>query len=99
MGPICSWRHWRCRSAAPDNTQYRVEAIVHLAAFAYVGESIEHPARYFENNVRKGLVLLETAIETGIRRFVFSSSCATYGVPSEALITEEYVTEPDQSLR
>jgi UDP-arabinose 4-epimerase len=74
--------------------RYKVEAIVHLAAFAYVGESIEHPARYFENNVAKGLVLLETAIETGIRRFVFSSSCATYGVPREALITEDMSQNP-----
>ena len=74
--------------------RYRVEAIVHLAAFAYVGESIEQPARYFENNVGKGLVLLETAIETGVRRFVFSSSCATYGVPSDALITEDMAQNP-----
>jgi UDP-glucose-4-epimerase GalE len=74
--------------------QYRIEAIVHLAAFAYVGESIEHPARYFENNVAKGLVLLETAIETGIQRFVFSSSCATYGVPTETLITEDMSQNP-----
>lgn len=73
---------------------YGVEAIVHLADFAYVGESVEHPARYFDNNVRKGLILLEAAIETGIRRFIFSSSCATYGVPDGALITEETPQRP-----
>jgi len=73
---------------------YDVEAIVHLAAFAYVGESIQHPARYFENNVRKGLILLEAAIEAGIQRFVFSSSCATYGAPGAALINEEMRQSP-----
>lgn len=74
--------------------RYRIDAIVHLAAFAYVGESIEHPARYFENNVCKGLILLQAAIEAGIRRFVFSSSCATYGVPSGTLITEDMPQRP-----
>lgn len=69
--------------------QYDVKAIVHLAAYAYVGESIAHPARYFENNVTKGLVLLDAAVECGVRHFVFSSSCATYGVPAEPLIQED----------
>lgn len=74
--------------------RYRIQAIVHLAAFAYVGESIEHPARYFENNVRKGLVLLQAAIEAGVRWFVFSSSCATYGVPDGPLVTEDTPQRP-----
>lgn len=74
--------------------RYRVEAIVHLAAFAYVGESIEHPARYFENNVRKGLTLLDAAVEAGIRHFVFSSSCATYGIPNGSLISEDMPQRP-----
>jgi UDP-arabinose 4-epimerase len=74
--------------------RYGIDAIVHLAAFAYVGESIEYPARYFENNVRKGLVLLEAAIEAGIQRFVFSSSCATYGIPGGALINEDMPQSP-----
>lgn len=68
---------------------YSIEAVVHLAALAYVGESIEHPARYFENNVAKGLVLLAAAVESGVRHFVFSSSCATYGVPTGTLIRED----------
>jgi len=74
--------------------RYNVEAVVHLAAFAYVGESIEHPIRYFENNVRKGLVLLEATVQEGIRHFVFSSSCATYGVPGGPLITEDMPQRP-----
>ena len=66
---------------------------MHLAAFAYVGESIEQPAQYFKNNVVRDW-LLEAAIETDVRRFVFSSSCATYGVPSEPLITEKMAQCP-----
>jgi UDP-arabinose 4-epimerase len=74
--------------------RYDVEAVVHLAAFAYVGESIEGPARYFQNNVSKGLVMLEALLEAGVRHLVFSSSCATYGVPDETPITENTAQLP-----
>ncbi len=73
---------------------YKIGAIVHLAAFAYVGESVEHPAKYFENNVSKCLILLEAAISAGVRKFVFSSSCATYGVPGTTPISEDTPQSP-----
>src|ERR1035438_2965624 len=59
----------------------RVDAVMHFAAHAYVGESVEHPRKYFQNNVQGALRLLDLALDAGIRHFVFSSSCAVYGVP------------------
>jgi UDP-glucose-4-epimerase GalE len=72
----------------------RVEAIVHFAAHAYVGESVTNPRKYFRNNVEAALTLLNTAIDAGVRRFVFSSTCAVYGTPAKVPITEEAVRQP-----
>ena len=72
----------------------RVDAVLHFAAYAYVGESVENPRKYFRNNVLGALNLLNTAVESGIRRFVFSSSCAVYGVPQRSPITEQTPREP-----
>jgi len=74
--------------------RYGVRAIVHFAAFAYVGESMVQPERYFENNVSKSLSLLNVALETGVRHVVFSSSCATYGTPERVPITEDTPQHP-----
>jgi len=65
------------------------EAIIHFAAYAYVGESMQKPLDYFENNVSGSLNLICAAKEEGVSKFIFSSSCATYGVPSSLPITEE----------
>lgn len=72
----------------------RVDAVLHFAAHAYVGESVENPRKYFRNNVLGALSLLNSALDAGIRRFVFSSSCAVYGVPEQIPITEETPREP-----
>jgi UDP-glucose-4-epimerase GalE len=72
----------------------RADAVMHFAAHAYVGESVENPRKYFHNNVESALCLLNTALEAGIRRFVFSSTCAVYGVPGKIPITEETPREP-----
>lgn len=72
----------------------RVNAVMHFAAHAYVGESVENPRKYFKNNVIAGLSLLNSALDAGIRRFVFSSSCAVYGVPSQIPITEQTPRKP-----
>jgi len=61
----------------------RVDAVMHFAAHAYVGESVENPRKYFRNNVQNALTLLNSALDAGIRRFVFSSSCAVYGIPAQ----------------
>jgi UDP-glucose-4-epimerase GalE len=72
----------------------RADAVMHFAAHAYVGESVTHPRKYFRNNVLGALRLLDAALDAGIRRFVFSSSCAVYGVPEQIPITERAAREP-----
>src|SRR5262249_24494097 len=74
--------------------EHQLESCIHFAAFAYVGESVAEPERYFENNVEQGIALLETLSKAGVRRFVFSSSCATYGEPQEIPIPEEHPQQP-----
>ncbi len=74
--------------------EYRIEAVLHFAGFAYVGESMHSPERYFRNNVIKTVNLLEILREEGIGNFVFSSSCATYGYPRQIPIAEDHPQEP-----
>jgi len=70
------------------------QAIMHFAANALVGESMENPYKYFHNNVYGGLNLLRAAVEAGVKSFVFSSTCATYGVPDRVPIDEETPQNP-----
>ncbi len=72
----------------------RIEAIVHMAAFALVAESVAQPQMYVTNNVTAARVLLEAAGQAGIRRFVLSSSCAVYGHPAKIPITEDTPQQP-----
>jgi UDP-glucose 4-epimerase len=72
----------------------RVDAVMHFAARAYVGESVERPREYFRNNVAAALNLLNSVLDAGIRRFVFSSSCAVYGIPEQIPIAERTPREP-----
>jgi UDP-glucose 4-epimerase len=67
---------------------HQIEACVHFAALAYVGESVTEPAKYFENNVQEGIALMGALLKAGIRRVVFSSTCATYGEPEQMPISE-----------
>src|SRR5947209_13562109 len=71
-----------------------IDACVHFAAFAYVGESVEHPARYYENNVEQGIDLLGALTEAGVRQFIFSSTCATYGEPQYMPLDEKHPQYP-----
>jgi UDP-glucose 4-epimerase len=72
----------------------RIEAIIHLAAFALVAESVAQPRKYVANNVTAARVLLEAAARAKVRRFVFSSSCAVYGHPPKVPITEDTPQQP-----
>src|SRR6266478_2746432 len=72
----------------------RPEAILHFAASALVGESMAQPGKYFHNNVVNGLSLLEAARAAGVRKFVFSSTCATYGPPDRVPMTEDLPQRP-----
>ena len=64
------------------------EAVMHFAAFAQVGESMTDPSKYFRNNVANGINLLDAAVEAGVKKFVFSSTAATYGMPDSVPVTE-----------
>jgi UDP-arabinose 4-epimerase len=74
--------------------EHRIEAVIHFAAYAYVGESMAQPDRYFRNNVVGTLNLLDAIREGGVRQLVFSSSCATYGEPATVPITEDLFQAP-----
>lgn len=66
----------------------RVDSVMHFAAYAAVGESVQNPRKYFGNNVETGLTLLNACLDCGVRHFIFSSTCAVYGVPSKVPISE-----------
>ena len=72
----------------------RVDAVMHFAAFAYVGESVANPRKYFKNNVTDGLTLLNAVVDCKIPKFIFSSTCAVYGIPATVPITEETQRSP-----
>jgi UDP-glucose 4-epimerase len=74
--------------------KYQIEAVMHFSAFAYVGESVKKPLKYYRNNVANTLNLLEVMREFGIKYFIFSSTCATYGIPLEIPITENHPQAP-----
>ncbi len=74
--------------------EHEVDACVHFAALAYVGESVTEPKLYFQNNVAEGLGLLDGLLAAGVRRFVFSSTCATYGEPVRVPIDESHPQAP-----
>ena len=73
---------------------YNIEAVMHFAAFAYVGESVENPQKYYINNVNNTLNLLQVMNEYQCKYFIFSSTCATYGNPITPLIDEEHPQNP-----
>ena len=72
----------------------RIDAVIHFAANAYVGESMTEPARYFHNNVTHSLGLLNAMLEAGVQHLVFSSTCATYGTPLCLPIDEDHPQAP-----
>lgn len=71
-----------------------IDVVMHFAAFAYVGESVTDPIKYYDNNVVKPLALLQAMLANGVTKFVFSSTCATYGVPERLPITEDLPQAP-----
>jgi UDP-glucose 4-epimerase len=71
-----------------------IEACIHFAAIAYVGESVAEPARYFENNVAQGISLLDALLRAKVKRLVFSSTCASYGEPRQVPIDETHPQQP-----
>jgi UDP-arabinose 4-epimerase len=74
--------------------KYEIRAVMHFAAFAYVGESVSRPDIYYQNNLSGSISLLTAMKETGVRQIVFSSTCATYGNPLELPIRENHPQNP-----
>ncbi|MCX6997317.1 MAG: UDP-glucose 4-epimerase GalE [Kiritimatiellaeota bacterium] len=70
------------------------DAVMHFAAFALVGESMQFPERYFDNNVIGGINLVDAMLAAGCRKFIFSSTCATYGQPEKMPMTEDLPQRP-----
>ncbi len=75
-------------------TTHNIAAVMHFAAYIAVGESVQEPGKYYYNNVSSTLNLLETAIAAGVKKFVFSSTCAVYGMPKEIPMTENHPHDP-----
>jgi UDP-glucose 4-epimerase len=72
----------------------QIAAVIHFAAYAYVGESVAEPLKYYHNNVFGTLTLLEAMLAADVKAFVFSSTCATYGIPDAVPIVEEAPQQP-----
>jgi UDP-glucose-4-epimerase GalE len=74
--------------------QHNIEAVIHFAAHANVGESVRDPRKYFQNNAVNSLNLLDVMLECGVKYIVYSSTCATYGIPEKVPISEEHPQRP-----
>ncbi len=73
---------------------FKIDRVIHFAAFSLVGESMEHPFMYFENNLIQGVRFIDTCVENGVKYFVFSSTAAVYGDPIEVPIPETHPLSP-----
>jgi UDP-arabinose 4-epimerase len=74
--------------------EHQITAVIHFAAYAYVGESVQNPRKYFRNNVANTLNLLDAMLDAGVKDIVFSSTCATYGEPTQVPIGEDQPQKP-----
>src|SRR4026208_415849 len=81
----------KLRQTLKDN---RTDAVIHMAASSLVGESVEKPSKYYQNNVVAGLALLEAMLAADVKRIVFSSTAAVYGEPETQPIEESAPTTP-----
>ena len=75
-------------------SEHRIDAVMHYAAYSYVGESVTDPSMYYQNNLADTICLLSEMVEAEIKKIVFSSSCAVYGEPEEIPITENHPQNP-----
>ncbi|MEC4892848.1 MAG: UDP-glucose 4-epimerase GalE [Oscillatoria sp. PMC 1051.18] len=85
-----------CDRAFLDNlfATHNIAAVMHFAAYTYVGESVTDPAKYYHNNVVGTLTLLSAMVAANVKKFVFSSTCATYGIPEEIPLPETHPQNP-----
>ena len=94
FGPLVVGDVMNKRELRQTIDRFQVEAVMHFAALAYVGESVGKPAWYFRNNVANTINLLEVMAQTGVDRLVFSSTCAVYGIPAQVPVSEGTPTNP-----
>ena len=80
--------------AALGRVMARADAVMHFAAHAYVGESVTNPRKYYRNNVEGGISLLNAALDAGVKKIIFSSTCAVYGEPAKVPIEENTPRQP-----
>lgn len=73
---------------------HHIAAVMHFAAFSLVGESVQSPLKYYQNNVAETVALLESMVRYGVKRFIFSSTAAVYGEPEEIPIVEDHPCRP-----
>lgn len=93
-GPLVEGDIGDARKVAHTLRECRIDTVMHFAGYAYVGESMSDPGRYFRNNVVNTLHLLDAMLQGGVRHMVFSSSCATYGMPESVPISEGQTQRP-----
>lgn len=94
FGPLVVGDIEDCELVRTVTRQYRVQDVIHFAAKAYVGESVLDPGKYFRENVAKSIRLLDTLIEQGVPRIIFSSSCTVYGSSAQSPIIESVPQTP-----
>lgn len=75
-------------------SDHKIDTVLHFAAYALVGESVKDPSKYFQNNLAQGLNLMDSMRRNGVEKFIFSSTCATYGIPDKSPINEETPQRP-----
>lgn len=73
---------------------YKIDAVIHFAAYAYVGESMQFPMKYYQNNVAETIALLDVLLSEKVDKFIFSSTCAVYGNPQTIPVTEAHPQIP-----
>ena len=93
-GPLIQADIADAASLAAAMQKWRIESVLHFAGFAYVGESMQEPGNYFTNNVTNTLTLLEAMRRCGVGQLIYSSSCATYGLPQSSPIAETHPQVP-----
>jgi UDP-arabinose 4-epimerase len=93
-GPLVEGDVSDAAAVAAALRQYQPDVVAHFAAYAYVGESVERPELYYRNNSFGTLVLLEEMLKAGVDKLIFSSTCASYGVPVRSPIDEEHPQLP-----
>ncbi|MFS8047608.1 UDP-glucose 4-epimerase GalE [Rhizobium sp. BR 314] len=93
-GPLVEGDIADARAVATALHRYKPDVVAHFAAYAYVGESVEVPELYYRNNTFGTLVLIEEMLKAGVNRLIFSSTCASYGIPTQTPIDETHPQWP-----